>query len=276
MKRGTTLILTGLLLASLLTTALVAAGKNWVTTELGALSQYYETGNSADPGYISTVKGDSGGTSYGIYMFVEKTVSNFMDWLRAQPDGTTYRDMGDSPELKDYYEKDARLLITKWSDTPAVTDYANRSLSTLTREYYLVRWARFIDEVTTAEVNGVDFDEQKFTEWCYEFETAFPNVENRLHYTPRGDAFTVAKRLCAKYEGEVLQSSPIIASGNTADGGCHDMVLLYSGGNHRELKWNAADCAPNVSYTDENGKEHWLFDSYLFLEIYSGLTDNDV
>ena len=28
-------------------------------------------------------------------MFVEKTVSNFMDWLRAQPDGTTYRAMGD-------------------------------------------------------------------------------------------------------------------------------------------------------------------------------------
>ena len=95
MKRGTALILAGLLLASLLTTALVAAGKNWVTTELGALSQYYETGNSADPGYISTVKGDSGGTSYGIYMFVEKTVANFMDWLRAQPDGTTYRAMGD-------------------------------------------------------------------------------------------------------------------------------------------------------------------------------------
>ena len=95
MKRGTALILAGLLLASLLTTALVAAGKNWVTTELGALSQYYETGNSADPGYISTVKGDSGGTSYGIYMFVEKTVSNFMYWLRAQPDGTTYHAMGD-------------------------------------------------------------------------------------------------------------------------------------------------------------------------------------
>lgn len=49
MKRGTALILAGLLLASLLTTALVAAGKNWVTTELGALSQYYETGNSARP-----------------------------------------------------------------------------------------------------------------------------------------------------------------------------------------------------------------------------------
>ena len=96
MKRGTALILAGLLLASLLTTALVAAGKNWVTTELGALSQYYETGNSADPGYISTVKGDSGGTSYGIYMFVEKTVSNFMDWLLTQPEGSTYRTIGNT------------------------------------------------------------------------------------------------------------------------------------------------------------------------------------
>ena len=94
MKRGTALILAGLLLASLLTTALVAAGKNWVTTELGALSQYYETGNSADPGYISTVSGDSGGTSYGIYMFVESTVSSFMDWLLTQPEGSTYRDIG--------------------------------------------------------------------------------------------------------------------------------------------------------------------------------------
>ena len=63
-KRGTALVLAGLLMASLLTTALIAANKNWITTELGALSQYYETGNSADPGYISTVKGDSGGTTY--------------------------------------------------------------------------------------------------------------------------------------------------------------------------------------------------------------------
>ena len=68
MKRGTALILAGLLLASLPTTALVAAGKNWVTTELGALSQYYETGNSADPGYISTVKGDSGGVLRHLYV----------------------------------------------------------------------------------------------------------------------------------------------------------------------------------------------------------------
>lgn len=95
LKRFGALALAVIMAAGLMTTALIAANKNWVTTELGALSQYYETGNSADPGYVSTVSGDSGGTSYGIYMFIEKTVTAFMDWLRSQPEGSTYRSIGD-------------------------------------------------------------------------------------------------------------------------------------------------------------------------------------
>ena len=95
MKRGMAFVLAGVLLAGLMTSALIAASKNWVTTELGALSQYYETGNKADPGYISTVSGDSGGTSYGIYMFVEGTVVKFMDWLKAS-DSAVYRNFGET------------------------------------------------------------------------------------------------------------------------------------------------------------------------------------
>ena len=89
------LILSAVMLASCVTTMLIAASKDWSNPELGSLSQYYETGTNADPGRISTVKEDSGGTSYGIYMFVEKTVQSFMDWLCQQPSGTTYRAIGD-------------------------------------------------------------------------------------------------------------------------------------------------------------------------------------
>lgn len=89
------LILSAVMLASCVTTILIAASKDWSNPELGSLSQYYETGTNADPGRISTVKEDSGGTSYGIYMFVEKTVKSFMDWLCEQPSGTTYRAIGD-------------------------------------------------------------------------------------------------------------------------------------------------------------------------------------
>ena len=49
-----------------------------------------------------------------------------------------------------------------------------------------------------------------------------------------------------------------------------DMVLLYSGGSHRDYKWDEELIQPYVSYTDESGKEHWMFDSFLFLEIHNG------
>ena len=49
----------------------------------------------------------------------------------------------------------------------------------------------------------------------------------------------------------------------------NDMVLLYAGGSHRNYNWNLDLVEPYVTYKDELGKEHWMFDSFLFLEIYS-------
>lgn len=90
------LILAAVMAVSCLTTILLAASKPWTGVGIGELSQYYETGNNADPGRVSNVKGDSGGTSYGMYMFVEGTVTNFINWLKQQPKGSTYYDFGDT------------------------------------------------------------------------------------------------------------------------------------------------------------------------------------
>jgi predicted house-cleaning noncanonical NTP pyrophosphatase (MazG superfamily) len=88
------LILAAVMAVSCLTTILLAASKPWTEIDLGSLSQYYETGTNADPGRISNVDGDSGGTSYGLYMFVENTVTSFMDWLKKS-DSAVYRGFGD-------------------------------------------------------------------------------------------------------------------------------------------------------------------------------------
>lgn len=88
------LILAAVMAVSCLTTILLAASKPWTEIDLGSLSQYYETGTNADPGRISNVDGDSGGTSYGLYMFVEKTVTSFMDWLKKSG-SAVYRGFGD-------------------------------------------------------------------------------------------------------------------------------------------------------------------------------------
>ena len=79
------LILSAVMLASCVTTALLAAHRNWKDPGLGALSQYYETGENADPGAVSTVPDDPGGTSFGLYMFASKvgTVDDFRRWLRS-------------------------------------------------------------------------------------------------------------------------------------------------------------------------------------------------
>ena len=91
-------MLAAMLVLSLLATALMAASKNWTGAGLGDLSQYYETGNSANPGRISTVLGDPGGKSYGIYMFASKagTPLSFIKWLQEFKEGSIYRDMGDT------------------------------------------------------------------------------------------------------------------------------------------------------------------------------------
>ena len=103
MKQGAAVVLAAALTLSLLATALMAASKNWLDAELGDLSQYYETGNSADPGYYSTVEGDQGGTSYGIYMFASNagTPLSFVQWLQEFKSGSVYRYMGD--KLYDAY-----------------------------------------------------------------------------------------------------------------------------------------------------------------------------
>lgn len=94
-KRGMALILAAVMAVSCATTILLAASKPWTGVGIGELSQYYETGNNADPGRVSNVKGDSGGTSYGLYMFVEGTVTNFINWLKQQPKDSTYYAIGD-------------------------------------------------------------------------------------------------------------------------------------------------------------------------------------
>lgn len=97
MKRGVAL----LLVLALLATLVVAASYNWRDAELGDLSQYYETGSvgkeKAQPGYISTVSGDSGGTSYGVYMFASNagTPYEFAKWLKGHTLLSLYWQMGE-------------------------------------------------------------------------------------------------------------------------------------------------------------------------------------
>lgn len=49
-----------------------------------------------------------------------------------------------------------------------------------------------------------------------------------------------------------------------------DMVLIYDGGAHRNIRWTSEHLAPYVAYKDKNGIDQWLFDGFLFLEFKDG------
>ena len=66
------------------------------------------------------------------------------------------RNWGSTQELKNYYEKNARRIVTIWG--PPVDDYSARIWSGLLRDYYLPRWKNYFEAKRTDKA----FD---FVEW---------------------------------------------------------------------------------------------------------------
>ena len=69
------------------------------------------------------------------------------------------RDLGTTPALKDYYEMNARRLITTWGGH--LNDYACRNWNGLMWDYYGKRWEIYIREITVGVISGHDYDDAK-------------------------------------------------------------------------------------------------------------------
>jgi alpha-N-acetylglucosaminidase len=82
------------------------------------------------------------------------------------------RAWGTTPEEKDYYERQARTLLTIWGG-PILNDYANRMWGGLVKDYYAKRWNLFFEAVIQAVKDGKEFDEKAFGEELSKFEHAW-------------------------------------------------------------------------------------------------------
>ncbi|MDY6241864.1 MAG: alpha-N-acetylglucosaminidase TIM-barrel domain-containing protein [Prevotella sp.] len=156
--------------------------------------------------------------------------------------------------LRKAYARNARRLLTTWIEYPdnaddPLDDYANRAWCGLIRDYYLPRVENLCHRMLGDKSQPDNV-----------FENGFVNRAPYLSHEAKLPNTPVARVAWMRQLVEMNQ----------------DMLLMYAGGNHRDYKWTEGQCAPNVTYVDEKGKEHWLFDSYLFLEIYSGFGADDV
>lgn len=105
---------------------------------------------------------------------------------------------GDDAALADYYERNAKVLISVWGDSFHLTDYANRSLSGFISSYYRARWEMFFTEIWDCMKSGRAFDRKAFDARIYDFERRWSGTATPAPRTPE-DAKQVTKELITKY-----------------------------------------------------------------------------
>ena len=130
------------------------------------------------------------------YFLVGKWISDARSW------GTT-------PEEKDYFESNARNLLTTWSDADQLlNDYAARSWNGLVGSFYKVRYEKFFAAVNNALDSGREWDDDAYKvysddvtafekKWWTDCLGTFPSV-------PVGDSKEVAAELYEKYAPMIL------------------------------------------------------------------------
>ncbi|WP_420323063.1 alpha-N-acetylglucosaminidase [Flagellimonas sp.] len=119
--------------------------------------------------------------------------------------------MGIDENEKDYFEHNARNIITTWgTKAQSLNDYANRSLGGLTMNYYKQRWQMFIDDVITALKENKEYDASAFMDKVTQFEWDWTLQKNQFPDQPIGDPVEISKRLISKYKSSSnsKQTSP--------------------------------------------------------------------
>ncbi|MBR6431320.1 MAG: alpha-N-acetylglucosaminidase C-terminal domain-containing protein, partial [Muribaculaceae bacterium] len=107
------------------------------------------------------------------------------------------RNYGNTPELKNYYEMNARRLVTTWGGD--LDDYANRSWAGLIGEYYHHRWQMYVDEVIACVQQGKEFDQKDFDQRLMQYELAWAESTQPLTIPRVTDVLAFSRHLATKY-----------------------------------------------------------------------------
>ena len=128
------------------------------------------------------------------------------------------RKLGNSPEVKDYYEMNARRLITTWGGH--LNDYACRNWSGLMWNYYTKRWEIYLREANVALIMGKDFDETAYRTAVDKFQQQWvTSTDKGIQGTPGQDIVACCRLLRKKYSQELDAWAHASADAPSADSG---------------------------------------------------------
>lgn len=107
------------------------------------------------------------------------------------------RNYGSNEDIKNYYEHNARNLITTWGGR--LNDYASRTWSGLINDYYAKRWNIYIETLTECCKAGQPLDTKKLESDLADFENSWVNATGVSELPENGDILTFSKLICQKY-----------------------------------------------------------------------------
>jgi len=112
------------------------------------------------------------------------------------------RQWGATAEEKNRFERDARELITVWTSSDSIPDYANRQWNGLLGGFYLHRWQMWLDALNNSVAKGVVLDEVAVRNQIRDWELAWTGNHDRFPARPHGDAVAISQKLFATYAAD--------------------------------------------------------------------------
>ena len=119
------------------------------------------------------------------------------------------RRWGRSSKEADYYESNAREIITCWHQVSnGLRDYASRQWNGLLHTYYLPRWKKFIDTAEHSLETNEPFDEWGFKAWTKDAASHWIRTRGEDYLIkPQGEPVATSKRVFHKYRKEITKPS---------------------------------------------------------------------
>lgn len=111
------------------------------------------------------------------------------------------RALSNNSTTQDYYEKNARNLITTWGGS--LTDYASRTWAGLIKDYYSQRWNMYIDAVILATESNQEFNQKDLDQSIDKFEDNWVNSTNPVEINKGNNVLKYARFLLNKYKHRI-------------------------------------------------------------------------
>jgi len=116
------------------------------------------------------------------------------------------RSWGETDAEKDYYESNARTIVTIWQPYPegALRDYAAKQWNGLFIGYYKPRWELFIHHLRNDLKNGQQFSQAEFDLQVRQLDFKWTQGKERYPVKPIGNSLEWSKKLYQTYRQEFL------------------------------------------------------------------------